>query len=131
MHGDMKLGIILWMVIAAIAFTSCQKGDNDLEAPLITIISPEEGAVFGLGDSIIIEAFIEDTDVKNVGILLRQFNRAIPGNPVLEESISPRTAPVTYKVALPPQASGPYLLTISAGDLVGNTSDKRVGFTVE
>jgi Bacterial Ig domain len=127
----MKLFPIIVALTLILVFGACKKTQEDLTPPFITILSPSEGARTTFSDSISIEAFIEDEELSRVTVLLRQFNGTAPCCPVLNESSSPATSSFRYNTVLAPQASGPYLLTVSAVDLAGNESEVQLGFTVE
>lgn len=127
----MKLYSTITVFFAFLSILSCKKADTDLTPPVITILSPSEGARTTFSDSISIEAFVEDEELSSVTVLLRQFNGAVPCCPVLNESSSPTSSNFLFNTVLAPQASGPYLLTVSAVDLAGNESEVQLGFTVE
>jgi hypothetical protein len=127
----MKFHSTIVVFSAFLAILSCKKADEDITPPFITILSPSEGARTTFADSIYIEAFIEDEELSRVTVLLRQFNGTAPCCPVLNESSSPATSSFRYSTVLEPQASGPYLLTVSAVDVAGNESEVQLGFTVE
>ncbi len=60
---EIKLSGIGILLCAAMFFVACDKDTHEDDiAPLITLFSPDEGAVFNSGDSIMVSFRIEEND---------------------------------------------------------------------
>lgn len=100
---------------------SCSKAKDDVEAPLVTIFSPDENSRFSETDSILISVVLEDEDMHNYFIAVA--NEENSCCKVLDYRGHSHDKMISFSQKLAPQVKGNYTLQIRATDHNGNRTE--------
>lgn len=116
---------LIFILTATIILSIACSKENDSENPVITITSPTEGSMSGIGDSILIAFTITDADMHGYEIAVT--NTA--NSAVIFEADEHTHGNVTYSQKFKsPAAATQMQLTVTGEDHNGNTSTKSVNF---
>ena len=122
---------ILSAIVALALFTtlSCKKGEDDVLAPQITMISPVEGASQSVTDSIAIEFIVDDVDLHEFSVEIKKINEGGSTSTFTQKGHShDRNYRYTNKVRQ--TLTGNYKLEIIAEDHNGNKTVSETSFTL-
>lgn len=120
----------LLFAIAIITALSCNKGEDDVLAPQITMISPTEGSSQSIADSLAIEFIVDDEDLHEFTVEIKKLNEGGSTSAFTQKGHShDRNYRYTNKVRI--NSSGNYQLEIIAEDHNGNKTVSETSFALE
>jgi len=134
---------VFYTLLLASPLYSCSEDAEfkDVKAPVITLVSPAEEAVFSPGDTIHVEAVLEDeTGLATWQVTIHEnsdghsHGRLKAAEFAFEKSfdVSGKRVEVSEKIAIPADAeTGHYHFIVKAIDQLGNATSFADGSTVE
>lgn len=124
-----KSKLVFAILVAFVAISSCKKGEDDVVAPQITLISPMEGASQSVSDSIAIEFIVDDEDLHEFTVEILKINEGGSVSTFTQKGHShDRNYHYTNKVRQ--TSTGNYKLEIVAEDHNGNLTKSATGFSL-
>ncbi|MBX9853653.1 MAG: DUF4625 domain-containing protein [Cytophagaceae bacterium] len=123
-----------------ITFTSCDKEEQDVNVPEITIANPQEGVTYNVGDSIPMDIEVSDRSIGEFRIhIYKNSDSSQRMNLYPMSSHNAKrykvdffwVSPPLKKAALAPALPEPHTMYVDVTDNMGNSTRKTVNFLIQ